>query len=231
MSFSSEVKKELCSVNAVDTEQKKAELYGLLIFSKVFKKDKIVLTTENSDVSKKVTDLLEELYMPIIEKETTLRVRTTEHHLSKISLINADDCLRIFDDYGHHDNDISLRVNRANISCDELVAAFLRGAFEGCGSVSDPMKSYHAEFCVPHKNLSVDLCKILSEIPECDFYAENKKVNISKLSATGFRQMTEASCVLSMFDGLFKIRNNCPISQWSEERRRQRWQMLHFPER
>ena len=43
MSFSSEVKKELCSVNAVDTEQKKAELYGLLIFSKVFKKDKIVL--------------------------------------------------------------------------------------------------------------------------------------------------------------------------------------------
>lgn len=169
MSFSSEVKKELCSVNAVDTEQKKAELYGLLIFSKVFKKDKIVLTTENSDVSKKVTDLLEELYMPIIEKETTLRVRTTEHHLSKISLINADDCLRIFDDYGHHDNDISLRVNRANISSDELVAAFLRGAFEGCGSVSDPMKSYHAEFCVPHKNLSVDLCKILSEIPECDF--------------------------------------------------------------
>ena len=86
MSFSSEVKKELCSVNDVDTEQKKAELYGLLIFSKVFKKDKIVLTTENSDVSKKVTDLLEELYMPIIEKETTLRVRTTEHHLSKISL-------------------------------------------------------------------------------------------------------------------------------------------------
>lgn len=51
---------------------------------------------------------------------------------------------------------------------------------------------------------------------------------MSKSSATGFRQMTEVGCVLSMFDGLFKIRNNCPISQWSEERRRQRWQMLHF---
>ena len=127
MSFSSEVKKELCSVNVADTEQKKAELYGLLIFSKVFKKDKMVLSTEHSDVSKRATALLEELYMPIIEKETALRVRTTEHHLSKISLINSDDCARIFDDYGHHDNDISLRVNRANISSDELVAAFLRG--------------------------------------------------------------------------------------------------------
>ena len=29
------------------------------------------------------------------------------------------------------------------------------------------MKSYHLEFCVPHKNLSQDLCKILSEITEC----------------------------------------------------------------
>ena len=52
MSFSSEVKKELCSVNAVDTEQKKAELYGLLIFSKVFKKDKIIAedTTKKADL-------------------------------------------------------------------------------------------------------------------------------------------------------------------------------------
>ena len=63
------------------------------------------------------------------------------------------------------------------------------------------------------------------------FYAENKKVNTAKVNTAGFRQVTEVGCVLSMFDGLFKIRNNCPISQWSEERRRQRWQMLHFPER
>lgn len=170
MSFSSEVKNELCSVSITDTEQKRAELYGLLIFSKVFKSNKMTLSTEHSEVSKRAAALLEELYVPIIEKETLLRVRTTEHYLSKISLINPDDCARIFDDYGHHSSDISLRVNRANISSDELSAAFLRGAFEVCGSVSDPMKSYHAEFCVPHKNLSTDLCKILSEIPECNFY-------------------------------------------------------------
>ena len=54
MSFSSEVKKELCSVNAVDTEQKKAELYGLLIFSKVFKKDNLKIYKETGDWEKTI---------------------------------------------------------------------------------------------------------------------------------------------------------------------------------
>ena len=31
------------------------------------------------------------------------------------------------------------------------------------------MKGYHAEFCVPYKNLAADLCKILGEVTECDF--------------------------------------------------------------
>lgn len=169
MSFSSDVKKELCFVNLNDIEQKKAQLYGMLIFGKTFKKDKIVFSSENPRVSACVSSLLEELYMPIIEKETALRPRNAEHKLSRITLINADDCQRIADDFGHIGEDITLRVNRANIHNDELVADFLRGAFIGCGSISDPMKSYHIEFCVPHKNLSLDLCKIMKEINECSF--------------------------------------------------------------
>ena len=31
------------------------------------------------------------------------------------------------------------------------------------------MKSYHAEFCVPHKNLASDLSNILREVTECRF--------------------------------------------------------------
>lgn len=169
MSFSSEVKKELCSSFSGNIELLKAELYGILLFGKVFTRDKMVFTTENSYVSSRAATLLENLYMPIIERETALRTRGDGHHLSKISLINSDDCKRIFDDFGHGSSQVSLRVNRANISTDELVSAFVRGVYLSCGSVSDPMKSYHAEFCVPHKNLSVDLCKILTEISECEF--------------------------------------------------------------
>ncbi len=167
MYFSSEVKKELCSVESYNREALKAELYGMLIFGKHFSDNKIIFTTENIYTSKRIILLLQNLYMPIIERQTALRTRASNNCLHKIIVVDENDCKRIFEDFGHSNKQITLRVNRANISSEELVSSFLRGAFLGCGSVSDPMKSYHAEFCVPYKNLSIDLCKILSEITEC----------------------------------------------------------------
>ena len=147
----------------------KAELYGLLLFGKTFSDSRIVFTGENSYAAARVSFLLENLYMPIIERQTALRVRTGENRLYKIVLVDSNDCRRIFEDFGHTKGQVTRRVNRANLAAEECAAAFVRGVFLSCGSVSDPMKSYHAEFCVPYKNLSVDLCKILAEVTECDF--------------------------------------------------------------
>ena len=169
MSFSSDVKKELCSAQSFDREALKAELYGILLFGKTFSADKIVFTTESSHAIKRAAMLLENLYMPIIEKQTALRTRAGKSHLYKISVVDSDECRRIFSDFGHSVSQVTLRVNRANVPGEEFSSAFVRGVFLSCGSVSDPMKSYHAEFCVPYKNLSVDLCKILTEVTECEF--------------------------------------------------------------
>lgn len=167
MSFSSDVKKEICSVEQFDREALKAELYGMLLFSRNFSPNKITFTTESNYAGNRLIFLLQNLYMPIIEKQSALRTKSSDSHLYKIIVVDGNDCKRIFEDFGHTDGQITLRVNRANLSSEELSQAFLRGVFLSCGSVSDPMKSYHLEFCVPHKNLSQDLCKILSEITEC----------------------------------------------------------------
>ena len=167
--FSSEVKKELCAVSCFDREMLRSELYGMLLFGKAFREDKIVFTTESAFAAKRVTFLLENLFMPIIEKQTALRTRAGKSHLYKISVVDSDECRRIFSDFGHSVSQVTLRVNRANVPGEEFSSAFVRGVFLSCGSVSDPMKSYHAEFCVPYKNLSVDLCKILTEVTECEF--------------------------------------------------------------
>ena len=169
MSFSSEVKKELCAVSCFDREMLRSELYGMLLFGKAFREDKIVFTTESAFAAKRVTFLLENLFMPIIEKQTALRTRAGKSHLYKISVVDSDECRRIFSDFGHSVSQVTLRVNRANVPGEEFSSAFVRGVFLSCGSVSDPMKSYHAEFCVPYKNLSVDLCKIITEVTECEF--------------------------------------------------------------
>ena len=169
MSFSSDVKKELCAAQCFDRDMLKAELYGMLLFGRTFRRDSIVFTTESTDAAKRATFLLENLYRPIIEKQTALRTRTGQSHLYKIAVPDAGECQRIFEDFGHTQKQVTLRVNRANLPSEEFSAAFVRGVFLSCGSVSDPMKSYHAEFCAPYKNLSVDLCKILTEVTECDF--------------------------------------------------------------
>lgn len=167
MSFSSDVKKEICTTEEFDREVLKAELYGMLLFSRHFSPNKISFTTESNYAGNKLIFLLQNLYMPIIEKQSVLRTKSSDSHLYKIIVVDENDCKRIFEDFGHIGGQVTLRVNRANLSSEELSQAFLRGVFLSCGSVSNPMKSYHLEFCVPHKNLSSDLCKILSEITEC----------------------------------------------------------------
>ena len=168
MSFSSDIKKELCCIEISETEMLKAELYGMLLFGKDFSDSKIVFKTENPDACRRIIYILQQLYMPIIEKQSELRTKNTDRHLYKVIIIDSDECRKIYEDFGHSKMQITRRVNRANLSSEELSSAFIRGVFLSCGSVSDPKKSYHAEFCVPHKNLSVDLCKLLSEITECE---------------------------------------------------------------
>ena len=169
MSFSSEVKKELCLTESFDRDVLRAELYGMLLFGKTFRDNQIVFTTESSHAARRITMLLENLFMPIIEKQTALRPKSDESKLYRISLIDSGECRRVFESFGHSRGEVTLRVNRANVSSDEQSAAFVRGVFLRCGSASDPMKSYHAEFCVPHKNLASDLSNILREVTECRF--------------------------------------------------------------
>ena len=169
MSFSSEVKRELCLSESFDRDTLRAELYGMLLFGKVFREDKIVFTTESVHASRRVAFLLQNLFMPIIEKQTTLSPKSGETKLYKLLLIDSDECRRVYGSFGHSGREVTLRVNRANVYSEELAAAFVRGVFLSCGSVSDPQKSYHAEFCVPYKNLAADLSKILSEVTECSF--------------------------------------------------------------
>ncbi|MEE3475278.1 MAG: hypothetical protein VZQ79_08050, partial [Ruminococcus sp.] len=89
MSFSSEVKKELCRTESFDRDVLRAELYGMLLFGKVFRDNQIVFTTESSHAARRITMLLENLFMPIIEKQTALRPKSDEMKLYRISLIDS----------------------------------------------------------------------------------------------------------------------------------------------
>lgn len=169
MSFSSDVKKELCSlqINPGDNlalERTVAECYGMLLFGKRFSFNDISLATESRSTAGKFVNFLTGLFSPppIIDTIRSLKTKSHEIRLYTVRVVNSDDCLRIFEKFGHDKSQINLRINMANID-DDTVSDFLRGVFLSCGSVTDPAKTYHLEFIVSTKSLCSDLCRIIED--------------------------------------------------------------------
>ena len=166
MSFASTVKKELCQNTATELSKLKAECYAMLLFAKRFSYNEIIFTTENNYAAARFVDLMTILFSPLIEKQTTLKAVKKKTQLYTIKIIDSLECEKIFTYFGHSKSDVTLRINRANIEEDYNKSDFLRGAFLACGSVNDPEKNYHLEFCVPYKSLCTDLSTLIREIDE-----------------------------------------------------------------
>ena len=132
-----------------DESQMLSLSYGMLLFSKKFTYSEIVFTTENKYISDKLEETLTELYAPVLEISSGLRVRSSQNHLITMKVLYENDCNRIFESFGYSKGEVSLRINRANISNDGQLSSFLRGVFLSCGSVTNPEKGYHIEFKVP----------------------------------------------------------------------------------
>lgn len=167
MSFAGEVKKELSKADISVSSRRLAECYGLLLYSRRFSEQEIKLKTEAICVAERFSEHMSTLFGAIVEKKSTLRATKEDINLHSIKVLLESDCKRIFSYFGHTADSPTLRVNRANIEDEQCSSAFLRGVFLACGSVNDPQKNYHLEFCVPYKNLSADLCTLMGEITEC----------------------------------------------------------------
>ena len=159
MSFSSDAKRELCRLPLTTPEEKRAQLYGMLLFAGRFSPREIVFKTENRDSAELFRELLRELFDCECEKHSDFTKK-----LYKLSVSRAADCLRVFEAYGHSERDINLRVNRANIEDEGLIVNFLRGVFLSCGSVTSPDKGYHLELMVRRKVLAGNLVHLMGEI-------------------------------------------------------------------
>ena len=168
MSFSFEVKQEIASIPSKEGFGRFSECYGMLLFAKKFSNEEIIFTTENKFVNSLFTELLSVLFSPVIETTYGLKPRNSNHQLITTRVINTDDCQKIYSAFGYSQRDITLRINRADVSDDEQLSAFLRGAFMSCGSVTNPEKGYHLEFKVPFRNLACDLLALLCEIGQCN---------------------------------------------------------------
>ena len=170
MSFSKETKSELCNAPVFTAEQMSAQVYGMVLFARAFSSGCISFSTESKAVASAFSQMLSALTETIVDTNIKLTRRSSEQKLYTLSVPDTDDCQKIYNFFGHSKNQPNLRINRANIDDDECIRYFLRGAFLVCGNVASPEKEYHLEFVVPHKRLSDDLQKLISEIHELGIY-------------------------------------------------------------
>lgn len=154
MSFCSDIKTELSAIR-VSRCCMQALTYGLLLFGRAFKPQKISMQSENEAVTR--------LYATMIQKSYDVSVKVNKGESKNVTyraeVTDEIDRLKILAsvDFGMIEGKISHEFfNRA---CCE--AAFVRGAFLSCGQMSDPEKSYRVDFPVKSEALATELRDIL----------------------------------------------------------------------
>lgn len=167
MSFSSSIKEELCAVRDMPECCVHSMAYGMLLFGRMFNSRGISILTEHRCVAEKYALLLK------LTAGYDAKIHVSSAEKYSISIDNKEEISKILSVFSVSENESFLRINRGNLLNEhddkrsEIMnccnGSFLRGAFLSCGTVCDPTKSYHLEFVVPYKTLSMDLMKILTE--------------------------------------------------------------------
>ncbi len=153
MSFAFETKSEVCAIPTVKDCCKKALLSGILTFAGVKIKGGIKFSTENSFVKELVLNIINQLYKADVVLTQNERTKST---LYVIEITNCDDMLS---DLGL--NLIAMHINYPILNRDCCKRAFIRGAFLGGGSVTNPDKSYHLEISTRHLTLKDEFLRLL----------------------------------------------------------------------
>ena len=136
MSFTSTVKNEVSKLE-INNIEKIAELSAILANNAILEDDIIKITTENASVSRRIFNLIKDIYhvIPNITIRRSINFNKKYLYILHIKSKNIDISNKIPEDY--------------IIDDDESIRAYLRGVFLMCGSINDPKTSrYHLEFLV-----------------------------------------------------------------------------------
>lgn len=153
MSFSLEVKRELSRIEDEAECCKKAELAGILRAGLTLHDAphgrRLLFTTENAPLSRRLFTLVKELYQfePKVVMLRTKRFKIHAVYRLDFTGLLADDRQGLLRDMGlaigPDSGEIAYQHYRLRNRCCKR--AFLRGGFMASGSISDPDKSYHLE--------------------------------------------------------------------------------------
>lgn len=155
MSFTEEIKNELCRTQILSSCCASAECLGMLLYGNRFAVDKIKLVSASSEVRKRAQILFGAIFGCNLKedgRDNALMIDDTE-------VIKS-----IFDWYGFQYKSSALSLNRAIVEEECCKAAFLRGCFLMGGYATAGKKGYHLELVTSHYNVSKQVSTLLYEL-------------------------------------------------------------------
>ena len=172
MSFSSKVKGEIGRYTEMSKSEALAEISAIMKVGGTIgfsgKGLSFKVTTENPASARFIFTLLKEhfdihsrlmvkksnslkknnIYMVVIDEEMGVR-----NLLKETGILKEIDGVMSLD----------YRIDEEMIQTEEEKRAYIRGAFLGGGSVSNPEKTYHLEFVTHSEEYAIDLCKLINK--------------------------------------------------------------------
>ena len=160
MSFSSDVKNELCRRFPSKLCDCVAECYGVLLYCNTFTGREVRIITENARFAERLKELFNAAFSRSFDE---LRISDSGKHSLIINNVETLDI--IFEAFGFSSDEIlSHHINLGVLESDCCRESFLRGAFLAGGSITDPVKSYHLELVTPHYHVSNEMYVLLCEM-------------------------------------------------------------------
>ena len=161
MSFSGDVKRELCKTPLLRKCCALAEGYGVLLFAGGFSSTEVRIVTESEEFARRLPKLFVKAFgvrfdaLPEEGATGKLVFRITEK--KKLQMI--------WQTLGYDmEQHFALHVNFGILEESHCRAAYLRGAFLAGGSVTDPRKRYHLEFSTAHLQVGRETEALLRDV-------------------------------------------------------------------
>ncbi len=191
MSFSADVKSELSHIEPDKKCCMLAEIAGFFRVSSGIRllgggKFAILASTENPAVARHFKKLIKDYFGVTASLEVGESQSPGKHkgkwHRYTLRIDDGDKSERILRETGmlmvrEGDDYLSDGIYFPIVKTKCCKRAFLRGIFLGCGTVSDPIKSYHMEFVVATERLALDLKKLIGSFVDLSANVSERKEN------------------------------------------------------
>lgn len=172
MSFSVQVKNELARVISDNPQVQLSELSAIIRMSGTlklmgFNKLSFVINTENPAIARKVFTLIKNCFGITVEIQVNRLSNLKKNNTYALSVTHdqgANDILEKVGIIEREDEKLSWvsTIPKNLVSRQDGRRAYLRGAFLGSGSISDPAKMYHLEFSTVNIEISHNLKRLIN---------------------------------------------------------------------